>query len=215
MRASRSVASTDNIARKNSPSRLRFRPPRRLTIRFRVLPLGWASTYSRPVLGAEGNVDGHWPLRKGHCNAFSSQIPDVCPDRKCDGRRSPPSASLQVRTDARRFRRPRSGPSRVLRSRDATRECRASSHSGWPMRRTTSTEYAVTECDWRDHRQLHTSTISCERAHGWKHPGGAPLKSWVAPRMRASSPAPIVGGVGASQTRARSYERRRPWRSPC
>jgi hypothetical protein len=29
-----------------------------LTIRFRVLPLGWASTYSRPVLGAEGNVVG-------------------------------------------------------------------------------------------------------------------------------------------------------------
>jgi len=36
---------------------LRFRPPNRLTFRFRVRPLGWASTYSRPVLGASGNLD--------------------------------------------------------------------------------------------------------------------------------------------------------------
>src|SRR5581483_5017209 len=57
--------------KKNSPSRLRFRPPNRLTFRFRVRPLGWASTYSRPVLGATGNLDacGHAhkaaPRRKG------------------------------------------------------------------------------------------------------------------------------------------------------
>jgi hypothetical protein len=41
---------------KNSPSRLRFRPPDRLTFRFRVRPPGWASTYSRPVLGARGKL---------------------------------------------------------------------------------------------------------------------------------------------------------------
>jgi hypothetical protein len=40
--------------KKNSPSRERFRPPSRLTFRFRVVPLGRASTYRRPVLGAGG-----------------------------------------------------------------------------------------------------------------------------------------------------------------
>jgi hypothetical protein len=42
---------------KNSPSRLRFRPPCRLTFGFRLRPPGWASTYSRSVLGARGNLD--------------------------------------------------------------------------------------------------------------------------------------------------------------
>jgi hypothetical protein len=37
----------------NSPSRVRFRPPHRPTVRFRVVPSGGASSYSRPVLGAE------------------------------------------------------------------------------------------------------------------------------------------------------------------
>jgi hypothetical protein len=36
-----------------------------LTFRFRVVPLGCASTYSRPVLGARGNVEGIGPRRKG------------------------------------------------------------------------------------------------------------------------------------------------------
>src|SRR5439155_20414139 len=42
---------------KNSPSRLRFRPPNRLTFRFRVRPPDSASTYSRSVLGAGENLD--------------------------------------------------------------------------------------------------------------------------------------------------------------
>jgi hypothetical protein len=50
------VAITDNIAAKNSPSRVRFRPPVRLTFRFRVRPPGLASSYSRPVLGATGTL---------------------------------------------------------------------------------------------------------------------------------------------------------------
>src|SRR5689334_18653059 len=41
---------------KYSPSRWRFRPPHRLTFRFRVLPSGGASSYSRSVLGASGNL---------------------------------------------------------------------------------------------------------------------------------------------------------------
>src|SRR5215211_2848456 len=39
-----------------SPSRLRFRPPSRLALGFRLQPLGTASTYSRSVLGASGNL---------------------------------------------------------------------------------------------------------------------------------------------------------------
>lgn len=42
--------------KKNSPSRWRFRPPDPLTVRFRVEPSSWASTYLRSVLGASGNL---------------------------------------------------------------------------------------------------------------------------------------------------------------
>ena len=42
---------------KNSPSRLRFRPLNRPTFGFRLRPPGWASIYSRSVLGARGTVD--------------------------------------------------------------------------------------------------------------------------------------------------------------
>jgi hypothetical protein len=42
----------------HSPSRVRFRPPLRLTFRFRVQPSGEASSYSRPVLGAGGTLCG-------------------------------------------------------------------------------------------------------------------------------------------------------------
>ena len=44
---------------KSSPSRLRFRPLSRPAFRFRVPLPGRASTYSRPVLGARGNL-GHF-----------------------------------------------------------------------------------------------------------------------------------------------------------
>src|SRR5919106_3941970 len=43
---------------KNSPSRLRFRPPSRLTFALRLRSPGAASTYLRSVLGAIGNLDG-------------------------------------------------------------------------------------------------------------------------------------------------------------
>ena len=49
---------------KNSPSRVRFRPAPRRTFRFRVAPTGEASTYSRPVLGASGNLEGRVSPRK-------------------------------------------------------------------------------------------------------------------------------------------------------
>ena len=44
------------LDQKNSPSRLRFRPPNLLAFRFHVQPSGPASTYSRSVLGARGTV---------------------------------------------------------------------------------------------------------------------------------------------------------------
>src|SRR5262249_4041424 len=52
------AACSKRLDQKNSPSRLRFRPPNRLTFRLRVRPPDSASTYSRSVLGAGGNVDG-------------------------------------------------------------------------------------------------------------------------------------------------------------
>src|SRR6478735_10600579 len=45
-----------NLDQKNSPSRFRFRPPVALTFGFRLLPSPLASTYSRSVLGANGNL---------------------------------------------------------------------------------------------------------------------------------------------------------------
>jgi hypothetical protein len=53
-----------------------------LTIRFRVLPLGWASTYSRPVLGAEGNVDGKSSVRKGRSIRKNALFADKDPPRR-------------------------------------------------------------------------------------------------------------------------------------
>ena len=44
------------IGTMDSPSRWRFRPPNRRAFRFRVRPLGSASTYSRSVLGAGANL---------------------------------------------------------------------------------------------------------------------------------------------------------------
>ena len=43
---------TEPLADKNSPSRVRFRPPPRRTFGLRLRPTGVGSTYSRPVLGA-------------------------------------------------------------------------------------------------------------------------------------------------------------------
>src|SRR5207248_3378266 len=51
------AACSKGLGPKNSPSRLRFRPPNRLTFRFRVRPPDSASTYSRSVLGAGENLD--------------------------------------------------------------------------------------------------------------------------------------------------------------
>ena len=53
--ASRADASASD--QKNSPSRLRFRPPCRPTFGFRLRPPGWASIYSRSVLGANWTVE--------------------------------------------------------------------------------------------------------------------------------------------------------------
>ena len=47
---------------KNSPSRVRFRPPPRRTFGFRLRPTGVGSTYSRPVLGARGKLRAHSQL---------------------------------------------------------------------------------------------------------------------------------------------------------
>ena len=55
-------------ATKNSPSRLRFRPPNLLAFRLRVQPPGSASTYSRSVLGASGTVDPVADRCKGACH---------------------------------------------------------------------------------------------------------------------------------------------------
>jgi hypothetical protein len=50
--------------RRNSASRLRFRPRHPLAFRLRVLPSGAASTYSRSVLAATTNLDAANNLRK-------------------------------------------------------------------------------------------------------------------------------------------------------
>src|SRR5205085_5994078 len=47
-----------------SPSRFRFRPPAPLTFGFRLLPSVPASTYSRSVLGANGNLGEARSYRK-------------------------------------------------------------------------------------------------------------------------------------------------------
>src|SRR5437762_10329596 len=49
---------------KNSPSRFRFRPPCRLAFGFRLPPPGWASTYSRSVLGASRTLGVRLAVRK-------------------------------------------------------------------------------------------------------------------------------------------------------
>jgi hypothetical protein len=41
----------------DSPSRFRFRPPHRLTFGLHLVPPGMASSYSRSVLGARGNLE--------------------------------------------------------------------------------------------------------------------------------------------------------------
>ena len=51
--------------RRGSPSRERFRPPPRRTVRFRVAPLGRVSTYRRPVLGAGGRLRHHGRVLQG------------------------------------------------------------------------------------------------------------------------------------------------------
>src|SRR5215831_18651574 len=52
------IAAVDykGVGTRNSPSRWRFRPPPPGTFGFRLPPSGAASTYSRSVLGARGNV---------------------------------------------------------------------------------------------------------------------------------------------------------------
>src|SRR5919204_524743 len=52
------------VSAKSSPSRVRFRPPSPLTFGFRLVPSETASTYSRPVLGAGGNLGPRAPERK-------------------------------------------------------------------------------------------------------------------------------------------------------
>ena len=61
------------LDQKNSPSRVRFRPAPRRTFRFRVAPTGEPSSYSRPVLGARGNLKGRVSPRK--------RSPNVSPQR--------------------------------------------------------------------------------------------------------------------------------------
>src|SRR6266550_5181663 len=61
------------LDQKNSPSRFRFRPPFRPTFGFRLRPPGWASTYSRSVLGASGTLELSRPPCKT-CPNVSSAI---------------------------------------------------------------------------------------------------------------------------------------------
>src|SRR5581483_5600398 len=52
----RAILAGAAVAKKNSPSRWRFRPPLPGTFGFRLRPSGAASTYSRSVLGARGKI---------------------------------------------------------------------------------------------------------------------------------------------------------------
>ena len=124
--ASRACA-LDRTGPRVSPSRVRFRPPPRLTFRFRVRPPGRASSYSRPVLGAaaiyalEGTLQGD----------PTTETPQIANDREvmaerastsssrvrarasgarspCDSRATAPSLTLLARgRGAARARRPR------------------------------------------------------------------------------------------------------------
>src|SRR5215468_6596613 len=57
-------AGVAGLREKDSPSRVRFRPPRQRTVRFRVGNLGEASSYPLPVLGARPTVGHRVPVGK-------------------------------------------------------------------------------------------------------------------------------------------------------
>jgi hypothetical protein len=59
---------------KNSPSRLRFRPPPPLTFAFRLRPSVSVSTYLRSVLGARANLGG----AKGRIKGTKTAVAAIC-----------------------------------------------------------------------------------------------------------------------------------------
>jgi hypothetical protein len=97
---------------KNSPSRFRFRPPFRPTFGFRLRPPGWASTYSRSVLGASGNLETSTPPRKT-CRNVSSAI---CKNFSFQHLPHPDPHSVDNSWEVRRPARSVAGPYRGLSS---------------------------------------------------------------------------------------------------
>ena len=59
---------------KNSPSRLRFRPPLPVNLGFRLRPSGAASAYSRSVLGARGKLSALADVFKGAAKRVSCNL---------------------------------------------------------------------------------------------------------------------------------------------
>src|SRR5438270_9306407 len=76
MLSTASVRVAHVLDQKNSPSRLRFRPPFPGTFALRLLPSGAASTYSRSVLGARGNLERRAACDKGSRERFHA----ICED---------------------------------------------------------------------------------------------------------------------------------------
>src|SRR6266545_4161324 len=62
------------VGPKNSPSRLRFRPPNSLTFPLRVRSPSPVSTYSRSVLGASGNLEG----KRGRGKQVTDVVLAIC-----------------------------------------------------------------------------------------------------------------------------------------
>jgi hypothetical protein len=73
-----SAISIRRFGPKKSPRRLRFRPPNLLAFRFRVQPPGSASTYSRSVLGARGNLEARTRPGKSRCNEIVAKCEHFC-----------------------------------------------------------------------------------------------------------------------------------------
>src|SRR3954447_1483606 len=67
------------IGTKDSPTRFRFRPPLPVTFALRLRPPPAASSYSRPVVGARGNLGACKGARKGR----RTRIDAICGKSKC------------------------------------------------------------------------------------------------------------------------------------
>ena len=108
IREARKNGRTRGSGRKDSPSRERFRPPSRRTFRFRVVLLGGASSYRRPVLGADRNLrHGTCPIKGVGRRKLSLFAHATARNRKVGG---PPGSAIAARLPAPASGRPIATP---------------------------------------------------------------------------------------------------------